>query len=68
MKRGGKINYLFDLQRTWPNSLVFYLVTNHPLNRACGCGRADLILEDIQASVILVLRSLPNPTFWKVEC
>lgn len=67
MKR-KKFNYTFDIQRIWPNSLVFYLVANHHLNAAYQCGRTGLILGHIQFSDTIFLRSLPNQTFWKEEC
>lgn len=64
---GGGTNYIFDRQRIWPNSRVFYLVTNHHLNTAYGCGRAGLMVDGIQVSDMLFLRSLPSRTFWKVD-
>lgn len=56
------------MHNIWPNSLVFYLVANPHLNTACHCGRTGLILEEIQVSDILFLRSLLNQPFWEVGC
>lgn len=67
MKRKN-INYTFDIQRIWPNSLVFYLVANHHLNVAYPCGGTRLISEHIRFSDTVFLGSLPNQTFWKAEC
>ena len=48
--------------------MVFSLVANHHSNTANQRGRTGPILEEMQFSDILVLRSLPNQTFWKVKC